>query len=403
MSIPDPIVLLDARARYVHPAFQMDRASTKTVFDATGRLVTVPANAIGWDHDPATGQSRGYLAELSATNLLLHSNDLTQGAWAKNSTSITPDAITGPDGNGMAKLVEDSSEAIHNVRQAVTIGEGGQAVFQFIAKAGERGALFAYIMNEESQSDRAFIAVDLSAGQITQQGGLNDASLIDCGVSSILGGFYYIWLTGTVGSTATQARCEIRLSDGSGTTYTGDGTSGLYLGYCQAEEGSYPTSYIETGASTVTRARDLLQCPSGTGLFLTNRGTFVIDATVDEYPIGNAALLSTGESNIVLRYSSTASGFIVTGDAIINSSIGRVEGRAIFSVVWDEANDDLRAFVNGVQRLQTNFIAGVSDYAVALGSGTGGSRTGFFRVHRAVYYPTRVSNADLQSLTAIQE
>src|SRR5690625_4496037 len=98
MSIPDPIVLLDARARYVHPAFQMTRASTKTVFDSTGRLVTVPANALGWDHDPATGESRGYLAEPSATNLLLHSNDLTQGAWSKSNLSVSAAAIIGPNG-----------------------------------------------------------------------------------------------------------------------------------------------------------------------------------------------------------------------------------------------------------------------------------------------------------------
>src|SRR5690606_21557700 len=98
MSIPDPIVLLDARARYVHPAFQMSRASTKPVFDATGKLVTVPANALGWDHAPATGQARGYLSERSRTNLILHSNDLTQGVWTTPGASITPNATTGPDG-----------------------------------------------------------------------------------------------------------------------------------------------------------------------------------------------------------------------------------------------------------------------------------------------------------------
>ena len=113
MSIPDPIVLLDARAKYVHPAFQMTRVSTKTVFDSAGRLVTVPANALGWDHDPATGQARGYLAEPSATNLLLHSNDFSDSYWVKFRISQTSGAITGPDGNGMAKLVEDNQEGLH--------------------------------------------------------------------------------------------------------------------------------------------------------------------------------------------------------------------------------------------------------------------------------------------------
>src|SRR5690606_31959019 len=128
MSIPDPVVLLDARARYVHPAFQMTRASAKTVFDGAGRLVTVPANALGWDHDPATGQARGYLAEPQATNLLLHSNDLTQGAWGTANASVSGGATTGPDGEGMAKLVEDASSGTHYCVQSFSLSGTGPVV-----------------------------------------------------------------------------------------------------------------------------------------------------------------------------------------------------------------------------------------------------------------------------------
>ena len=58
-------------------------------------------------------------------------------------------------------------------------------------------------------------------------------------------------------------------------TYTGDGTSGVYIYGAQLEEGSYPTSYIPTAGATATRLADSARgLFNGDGIFGTDWAAF---------------------------------------------------------------------------------------------------------------------------------
>lgn len=408
MSIPDPVVLLDARARYVHPAFELSRASTKTVWDSAGRLVTVPANAIGWDHDPATGQARGYLAELSATNLLLHSNDLDQSAWGPVNASITPDAIAGPDGNGMAKLVEDTTANQHRVVQIFSISSGTTVVGQCIVAAAERSAVRLLLGDSAVSTDHISITADCGVGSVLNVGANGNAVVVGHGLVPIGAGLWLVWIAGTVGDEATSARFQVSLSANGNLGYEGDGTSGLYVGYCQAEEGSYPTSYIETGAATATRSLDSLVL-SDLGDFpwwRSERGTLLVDVEPPNNPydqvrflfdIGTAIRLSI-VSNGILR----VHGSYPNNDINIHNVVNNPLERSVVCVAWDQ--DEVACSMNG-DIVGTVAAAGsaLSATALALGNFVATNRPLGGRIRRAVYYPARLSNADLQSLTAIQE
>ena len=60
----------------VGPAITFTRASNATFFDASGTLQTAANDTPRFDHDPATGASRGLLIEELRTNLLLNSATL---------------------------------------------------------------------------------------------------------------------------------------------------------------------------------------------------------------------------------------------------------------------------------------------------------------------------------------
>ena len=58
---------------------------------------------------------------------------------------------------------------------------------------------------------------------------------------------------------------------------TGDGTSGVYVWGSQLEVGSYPTSYIPTSGSTVTRNQDIFTRDGIGSLIGQTEGTFFIE------------------------------------------------------------------------------------------------------------------------------
>lgn len=412
MSIPNPVVLLDARARYVHPAFQMSRASTKTVFDAAGRMVTVPANALGWDHDPVTGQARGYLAEPSATNLLLHSNDLSESAWGKSNSSITANAITGPDGTGMAKLVENDAEAEHYLLQSNSgaTQPGVPITGSVIVRAAERENIMLRLTSVATSSNRVQLRFDAAAGQIVATGTNGDGVLLGAGSEDLGNGFHRVWLSGTIGATADDPRFVVFLRespDGWGNIYKGDGTSGLYVGYCQVEEGSYPTSYIETGAATATRAADSLILPDLLAFLGGSNSRFTILVDVVMQQNGQSGDLWSIRTNS-LRLSQANNGSTVRlAGAVLDSSpiiVNNIEAERYLIACAFEVGGSASAACNGAIAGNTQFTGSLSSpFTFGLGVRTGGGSELAGHISRAVYYPTRLSNADLQSLTAIQE
>lgn len=409
MSIPDPIVLLDARARYVHPAFQMSRASTKTGFDAAGRMVTVPPNAIGWDHYPATGQARGYLAERQATNLLLHSNDLSQSAWSKFVVTVTPAATAGPDGADMGKLVEAAASGAHVVSQDGVVADGSPVTVSCIAAAAERSEIMLWLRNPLDNSNWSRCVFDLASGTkgMLEQNGM--ATAIASGMVDLGGGFYRCCVSGLLSSGVTGARIAISLRSNGQNNYEGDGTSGAYIGYAQMEQGGSPTSYIETGASTATRARDNLALPNMSGLPWWNsyRGTLLVGAEINPDLIEAGAVFISIGSNIfeIRRFTGGARHIQVAGsntnwvDIVRENNLRRY---MTLAMAW-EGLSAIGAGLGGLSNDATLTTPVAASDGIGIGARVNGSNALGGHIRRAVYYPARVSNADLQSLTAIQE
>jgi len=252
-----PALLLDfANSLYVDPRITFTRASAATRVNSTGLLESVASNVPRLDYDPITLECKGLLIEESRTNLLTYSEQFDNADWIKSRCTVTANAITAPDGTLTAdKMVEDTQTGAHHLNR------GG---FAFVS-----GTTYT-ISQHVKAAERNKCALGLGNSTVTFNGGAAAATFdlvaktatkgaygLSAGIQELPGGWFRVWLTGTADSTGNDTAFAPFLNNGSTTSYTGDGTSGIYIWGAQLEVGSFPTSYVPTTTTAVTRAADV--------------------------------------------------------------------------------------------------------------------------------------------------
>jgi hypothetical protein len=198
------------------------RASNATVTDSSGNIVYAPHN------------------------LLTFSEQFDNAAWTKNAATITANATTAPNGTITAdKLVETTASSIgHFVTPTagVVVSVGVTYTYSAYVKAAER-TFFQIIVTGVGPTGANLIAgFDLSNGT---------AGTPNAGTSAIVSvgdGWYRCSFTVPVVTAATPS-AQLRLALNStavAASYTGDGTSGVFIWGAQWEIGSTATTYNPT-------------------------------------------------------------------------------------------------------------------------------------------------------------
>lgn len=172
-------------------------------------------------------------------NFLINTEDFSQN-WTLPFVTVTMNAIAAPDGSLTAdKIVETVDNNQHFVYQNYAPSNGQVCTLSVYAKAAER----TWISMQGGGTGGIWF--NLSNGTIgTNLGGGFTGTIENAG-----NGWYRCSISGTW--TSQTNYILIRPSDG-GYSYTGDGTSGLYLWGAQLEFGSTMTSYQRVGTERMT-------------------------------------------------------------------------------------------------------------------------------------------------------
>ena len=252
-----------ARDKRLDPRITFSRASTGTYFDANGVLQSAPAGVARFDHNPETGESLGLLMEGARTNSMSYSNEFNT-QWTFGGTGVgvlTPNAAIAPDGTlSASKLAAESSRWLN---KSTSLSGISNSVVAFNLSTG---------------TFDSFAATPPTGYGITEAGN----------------GWYRVHLTISNVTFSVYAKAgessfiTIQLAGSSAYIYSsyGGAGQGIYIWGVQVEAGSFPTSYIPTSGSTVTRAADVCT--------VTNSNIYDTDSfTIINQPFGASAGGST--------------------------------------------------------------------------------------------------------------
>lgn len=217
-----------ASTKKLDPRLAFHRNSHATYYDSKGILRYSGQNQPRFDHDPATGESKGLLIEPQRTNLNTYSNDMYND-WARAAVTVHQNMGIAPDGTHTADLViaDQNSSARHFLYKG-----------QSIINAGVTYTFSVYIKpyNSPSQSFRMGYRVDSD----TQPG---DQYVTPTVIEDNLpNGWQRVAFTITVGANPSIGLGQLIIGPTNG--YTPSKLEGYYVWGYQIELGGSATSYI---------------------------------------------------------------------------------------------------------------------------------------------------------------
>ena len=402
-----------ARSRSLDPRITFTRASVGTYVGRDGLIKTAGEDEARFDHDPETLESLGLLIEESRTNLQPYSivSDGPQG-WPtlQNVTFSIPTDVSAPDGSisDNRKMIAIATNSSHSTYKQITSGSNGQ-VHTFSVYMKSAGYDYGYIYVDTSGGRYGGVAVQFSTGNTAVMAANGNGTQVATSVVPVGNGWYRLSVSGSF-SDQNNHYCHIDVgNDLAFSQFTGDGTNGIYVWGAQLEVGSFPTSYIPTSGSTVTRAQDLgvINGTSFTDFFNYNEGTFSTKVRINGYnptsyprPFMFALQSSPGADFWQLVFNNSGQNFFTetrenTGTPRSNSAVSRAAGEDVIVTSAVKNGEGLTSYYGG--SIRTNSSGSLSPSIDSLlfnqydYNGT---------ISRLSYYPQRLTDAQLQLLTS---
>jgi hypothetical protein len=298
---------------------QAEQGSTATEYFPTTTRLNIPRI------DYTNGSCPSLLVEPQRTNLLTRSEEFNDSSWAVNAT-ITANTAISPDGTQDADTILGTGFIGKNILQS------GIHTFSVFAKAGTSNEIRLNVF--DGTTDRG-VYYNLSNGTITSSYG----TIISSNIVSYGNGWYRIIITT---NNATRSYVQIHR----------DSAQTCFIYGAQLELGSYPTSYIPTVASTVTRNADVISKTGISSLIGQTEGTMFWEFT---NPIATGTNdyfnLSDGSADNWILVGIDSSGFIfyINAGGVNQVNITSPLTVGTHKIAMSYKNNDVVCYVNGTQ------------------------------------------------------
>lgn len=410
MTLPDfpntfPVLTLDFRnSRQLDPRITFTRASAAGVIaEANG---TVASQLQQFPENVPQLTQQGLTIDSQSTNLLLHSVGLDGGKWASqfatNNQNTWQTGVAGeaaPDGTvgSVASMTSTNTAATNTYRSYYSNSSGlSQTAWTFSCFLKANGINTVALTVDGAWNQGRTVFTLTGEGTATSQNANTTATITPIGSG---------WYRCSTSVVLNQIRADCMIA----VDTPGDSTSGIFVWGAQLEELPGPTSYIRTAAQAggVTRAADVASITGAdfTSFYNQSEGTLVMTQQGSGPPFG--AYLQGGNTNtrIIAYQDDTTPTYVaaIPGTTLLNGTSGTdidmAEEHTIAAAIADQdfalAQDGAVTITspqnppNGVPAVTQMFIGrnGVPEF-------TNGP------IASISYYPIRVSNDELEALTA---
>lgn len=342
------------------------------------------------DYDPSTLTKRGLLVEEQRTNLL--NNSLFASGWSVNgSPTITQNVGPSPDGANNATQINSAIAGTGYYRaSAATVTQGSvytQSVFFQLVTAGTSSSMVRFGWD----TGNATVNFDLVAKTFSSIG----TNIVASGYQQLPNGWMRVWASCTAPSTTPSF---VVYGGSNGVVFNAYGA--------QLEQGSFPTSYIPTYGASTTRAADQMRITSTSPWWNPQAGTVyteyqLLSIGTAGNPVSEAFDPNNTGSRLSLYNAASGKMTVEYGAAAVlsASSVNIVAAGVLQKAAAAFDATGASVVLNGAALAATGaqvptmlggtFVLGGNRNASAL--------NGWLR--KLQYYPTRLPNAQLQSMT----
>ena len=364
----------------VGPPIEFSRGSTATFTGSNGLIQSAANNAPRFDYDPITLACRGLLIEESRTNLLTFSEQFDNAAWTKMSTGsgsvpvVTPNAALAPNGSMNADRVQ------------LNAGPNGSSDYSLLRQNGAYPLPFTrsiWVKSNTGSPQQIALVATQSSSKIT------------------------VPVEWTRISQLQEFASALQFDISVGGTGATPATADILIWGAQLEAGAFATSYIPTTSASVTRAADVAQITGSnfSGMYNQNQGTLFYSARADNsgtyFYVASAGLdLQQGFRNLdISKTTSNRHEFAIANSTLYNSN-NRNWISGLNKGAMGYGGNSFSASANGSIDTVAGVVIPTNINNIKIGRRSDGVVYLNGTISKLAYYRTRLTDAQLQALTA---
>jgi len=391
---------------YIQDA-QLNQGSTALPYFAT----TTRLNLARVDY--LNNPNGSLLLEPQRTNLALYSSEFDNAAWSKEAVSVTANAATSPDGTTNAdKILETAVNDVHLIYNTSPITASATSTASVFYKKGTRRYFSVKIQIGSNSYTQVFDSEGLTTGGNSSNGLTN--------VSTKIEDYGNGWVRASVAGTSasgTSTYVIVGLSNSLNPTfnpsnynptYQGSVTDYGYVYGAQVEASSYPTSYIKSEGAATTRLADSCSMTGISDKIGQTEGTLFVEADLTHSAASNGYLTQVRGNNsnrfFIFRDGATnkLGCYALVNATQIYTTLTTAVATGTIKAAFAYKSGSFAFYVNGVQvgtssapyTISTNLTEFFIDQ-------NNGLENGFYNYNQAQLFKTRLTNAELATLTTL--